>query len=242
MNVALWRALGLAELARRDGAAAEDAFRRALLLAPADAQAHFNHGVALQMRGDAAGAARAYQRALTFDPDLVAADFNLGVLFAQQGNRDAAIAAYGQVLERNPAHVAAYKNLGEMLFAAGRIDDWLANFRRFEAHCPDALPLAVQALEACQHQGDFAKLDRYLEGLRKERFRARDENELVDCLEELLYLLLFFDIEPEMMLRFAQTYDQVGGARLRRRAAARRCRGGRVRSASATCRPTCATT
>jgi predicted O-linked N-acetylglucosamine transferase (SPINDLY family) len=209
MNVALWRALGLAELARRDGAAAEDAFRRALLLAPADAQAHFNHGVALQMRGDAAGAARAYQRALTFDPDLVAADFNLGVLFAQQGNRDAAVAAYRHVLGRNPAHVTAYKNLGEVLFASGRIEDWLANFRRFEAHCPDALPLAVQALEACQHQADFAKLDRYLEGLRKERFRARDENELVDCLEELLYLLLFFDIEPEMMLRFAQTYDQV---------------------------------
>ncbi len=204
---ALWRMLGLAELSRRDGAAADEAFRQQLRRAPADADGHYNHGVALHMRGDVQGAARAYQRALTFRPDMVAADFNLGVLFAQAGNHAAAIAAYRTVVTADPKHVAAYKNLGESLLAAGEVDAWIANFRRFETHCPDALPLAVQALEVCQHLADFPALDRYIDGLRRERFRVRDEGELVDCLEEILYLLLFFDVEPELIFRFSQTYD-----------------------------------
>ena len=208
-DVALLRMLGLAYLAQRDGAAAEATFRQVLAHAPADAEAHFNHGIALQMTGDAQASARAYQRALTFRPDMVAADFNLGVLFQQQGNAQAAIAAYSNVLAADPAHVKAYKNLGEVLLAAGQVDAWLANFRAFEKRCPKALPLAVYALEACQHQADFASLERYIEGLRKEEFQARDEAELADCLEELLYLLLFFDVEPELLLRFAHAYDAV---------------------------------
>jgi predicted O-linked N-acetylglucosamine transferase (SPINDLY family) len=65
----------------------------------------------------------------------------------------------------------------------------------------------VQALEVCQYRGDFAKVDRYLEGLRSESFRVENEEQLADCLEILLYLLLYFDVEQEMMLKFAQTYD-----------------------------------
>ncbi len=94
-----------------------------------------------------------------------------------------------------------------MLLAAGRVDAFLANFRRFEARCPTALPLAVQALEACHYSGDFAKLERYIDGLRHERFKAGDDRELVDCLEELLYLLLYFDVEPDTPRRLALTYD-----------------------------------
>ena len=211
-DASLWQMKGLGELARRDGVAAEEAFREHLLRSPANAEGHYNHGVALQMRGESQAAARAYQRALTFRPELVAADFNLGVLFAQAGNHNAAAAAYRTVLAADPGRVAAYKNLGEALFAAGQIDAWIANFRRFEAQCPKALPLAVQALEVCQHLGDFSAIERYLDGLRRETFRARDENELVDSLEELLYLLLFFDIEPEMFSRFAHTYDSTAAS------------------------------
>jgi predicted O-linked N-acetylglucosamine transferase (SPINDLY family) len=91
----------------------------------------------------------------------------------------------------------------------GKFDAWIANFERFEANCPDALPLAVQALEVCQYLGDFQKVDRYLDGLRQEAFRVENELQLADCLEVLLYLLLYFDVEQEMMLKFAQTYDVI---------------------------------
>ncbi len=203
----LLRTGGLAELARRDGAAAAKLFEAAAAVEATDGDTHYNHGVALQMARDFPAAARAYQRALAFQPDLVAADFNLGVIFQEQGNADAAIAAYGNVLTRDPGRVAAYRNLGETLLAAGRLDAWFANFRRFEANRPEALALAVQALEVLQHHGDFAGLERYLQGLQHERYRAADELELCDNLEQLLYLLLFFDVAPDVAFRFAQTYD-----------------------------------
>ena len=202
----LWRVRGELELARHDGVAAEAAFANALALKPTDAEAHYNFGVALQKQGRRNEAARAYQRALAFDPGFPDAHFNLAVVFQETGHPAAAISAYRAVLERDPRRVGAYRNLGEVLLAAGRIDEWLANFRRFEAQCPEALPLAVQALEACQYAADAAALERYLEGLRRERFRAGDAAELTDSLEQLLYLLLFFDVEPEMLFRFAQTY------------------------------------
>ncbi len=206
-NVPLLRMRGRILLRSRDGAQAERAFRELLMVAPADADAHFRHGVALQRMGDTAAAARAYQRALTLRPDLIDADFNLGVVFQQQGNRRAAQAAYSHVLAVDPRHVAAYKHLGELLLASGEIDRWLANFHAFEKNCPAALSLAVYALEACQHEADFAGIERYLDGLRRDEFHARDEDDLADCLESLLYLLLFFDVEPSLMLRLSQAYD-----------------------------------
>ncbi|MEP7275191.1 MAG: tetratricopeptide repeat protein [Betaproteobacteria bacterium] len=204
----LLRALGAARLAASDGDGAAALFEGALSREPIDGETHYNHGVALQMQRRHEDAARAYQRALAFSPDLVAADFNLGVIFAEAGNRDAAIRAFAHVLERDPAHVMAYRNLGEALFAASRFDEWRANFARFELHCPEALPLAVHGLEVSQWTGDFARVERYLDGLRKERYRAADLRQLADALEELLYLLLFFDIEPELYARVAQTYGR----------------------------------
>ncbi len=207
-DAGLLRALGRAHLARRDGVAAAAAFAQALNVDMTDGETHYNHGVALQMQRQFPEAARAYQRALLFRPDFFAAHFNLGVLFQEQQMTEAAIAAYGEVLAVDPGNVAAYKNLGEVLLAAGRIDAFLTNFGRFEERCPDALPLAVQALVACQHRGDFAKLDRYLGGIRHDRFAPQSEAERVDALEELLFLLLYFDVEPSLLLHLAEVYDE----------------------------------
>ena len=206
-RVELWQALGHAELARRDGAAAALAFNQALRLAPAFGETYFNLGVALQMTGSVDEAVQAYQRALVLRPDFASAYFNLGVLFQQQGRQEPAMAAYRQAVALNPHDAAAYKNLGEVLYASGRIDAWLANFHVFEKNCPTSLSLAVQALEVSQLTGDHERLDRYLDGLRLEKFPADDERALVDALEELLFLLLNFDVEPQMLHRFAMTYD-----------------------------------
>ena len=208
-RVTLQRALGLVELARHDGVAARDAFEEVLKFLPTDAEAHYNHGVALQMMHLREDALRAYQRALAFNPEIVAADFNIGVILQEQGRTDAAITAFEQVIARDPRHVPAHKALGDTLLAARRIEDWLRVFERFEASCPQALSLAVQALEVYQYRGDFAGLDRYLDRLRQDDFKPENETDLADCLEQLLFLLLYFDIEPEAQLGLYRAYDAV---------------------------------
>ncbi len=206
---ALWRALGLAELAKDQGANARDAFERALALAPADAETHYNHGVALQTLKRNAGALRAYQRALVLDPVMTAAEYNIGVIFRDQGRVDAAIAAFAQVLARSPKHVQAHHALCETLLEASRFEEWLQAFRRFEAHCPNALSLAVQALQARQYMGDLSGVDHYLERLRRDEFVPASETELADCLESLLHLELYFDVDPRDMLGLYRAYRAV---------------------------------
>jgi len=206
-TAALWRALGRAEQAAGHADAAIGAFEESLRREPTHAETHYNYGVALQTARRSDEAARAYQRALAFAPQLYAADFNLGVIFEQQGNATAAIAAFSNVLRRVPDHAASYKALAEVLRASGRIDAWFANFERFERHCPDHLALAAHALEICAHRGDFARLERYLDGLRNERFTAATHDETLDALQQLLYLLHFFDVEPELIARHARTHD-----------------------------------
>jgi protein O-GlcNAc transferase len=208
-RLSLQRALGLAELARHDAVAARAAFEEVLKGLPTDAEAHYNHGVALQMMHLREDALRAYQRALAFNSDFLAADFNIGVILQEQGRTDAAITAFEQVIARDPRHVPAHKALGDTLLAARRIDDWLRVFERFEANCPNALSLAVQALEVYQYRGDFAGLDRYLDRVRQDEFKPENETDLADCLEQLLFLLLYFDIEPEAQLGLYRAYDAV---------------------------------
>ncbi|MFI4925734.1 MAG: tetratricopeptide repeat protein, partial [Vicinamibacteria bacterium] len=204
----LTAALGHALLKVGNGPHAVEVFQHAVALEPLDAELHYNLGVAHQLADNADAASRSYQHALAFDPGLIDADFNLGVLFQQEGRLSTALAAFQRVLAREPRRAAAWKNAGEILYGAGRMREWAASHRQFEANCPDSLLLAVQSLEFYQLKGDFAAVDRVLDGLRLERYRADDDNTLVDALEELLYLLLFFDIDPGTIHRFAQTYDE----------------------------------
>jgi predicted O-linked N-acetylglucosamine transferase (SPINDLY family) len=206
---ALWRALGRAELARGDGGAAFAAFSEALAREPLDAETHYNQGVALQMQRDAAAAADAYRRAVALAPDLHAAHFNLGVVFQQRGDAAGAIEAFRQALARAPAHAQSYAALAEALLAAGRLPEWFDTFARFERHCPDHIALAVLALEVSAYRGDHRTLDRYLDGLRHDRYAAADPTELVDALQQLLFLLLYFDVEPALVDRYARMHDRV---------------------------------
>ena len=152
-------------------------------------------------------AARAYERALALRPDLIAAGFNLGVIYGERGDDAAAAAVFSKVLQRAPDHAGAYKALAATLLASGRIEAWFANFDQFEQHCPGHFTLAVHALEICAYRGDFARLDHYLDRLRRERLVADGPAEMVDAVQELLYLLHFFDVEPDLFGHYARLHD-----------------------------------
>ncbi len=208
-HIALWRTLGLAQLQRRDGDCGRYRIRAALLrYDPDDAETHYNHGVALQMQGRLrrrrarvpAGAgirARPHRRRL--QPRRAVS----GAGRHRRGDHGVRVGAEARIRATRP-RTRIWAKCCSRPEGSTRGSRTSGASRRT---VPRALPLAVQALEACQYRGDFAKLERYLDGLRREEFRADDELQLADCLEELLFLLLYFDIEPETIFKFAQTYD-----------------------------------
>jgi len=204
----IWRARGIAARKARRFEEAQHALLHAARLAPGDTSAWFNAGLVAQALGNEDLALDALQKAALLDPEAHEAFFNLGALHQQRNEPERAAACYEQVIRMKPDDARAYKNLGDVLFAAGNYPAWLANFQRFEQRCPGSFALAGYALEASQFMGDWSRLDHYLNGLQKQRFQPRDATELVDGLEELLYLLLFFDFDPADLGRFYRTYAE----------------------------------
>jgi len=215
---------------RGESAKAEAIFRDLLLAMPTNGEVHFDLGNVLQRSGQQREAMRSYQRALLFEPDLLNAHFNLGQLLREQGQLDAASRAYRYVLSKQPKHVSAYTLLGNILAASGKLREWFENFRQFQTHCPQSIAMASQGLDACQFMGDFKGVDFFLDGLRRGIFKAENDAELIDVMGLLLFQLLSFDIEPELSLRLAKSYDaamqRVFGATLPR---AQKRRPGKIR-------------
>ena len=207
-DATLLRTLGHAALAERDGAAAVNAFAAAISMDPFDAETHFNHGVALQMMRYLSDAARAYQRALDQNPAMLDVHFNLGVVFDELGETDSAIAALEHVIARAPLRAEVHRALLNVLARHERGAQWMAAFERFEQNCPDALGLVANALEYYQYRGDYAKVHRYVDRLARGEFKPANELDLVDSLEQILYLMLFFDIETDTQASLYATYDK----------------------------------
>jgi predicted O-linked N-acetylglucosamine transferase (SPINDLY family) len=208
-DAGLLRTLGHVERDEHNAAASLNAFARAVALHPMDADTHYNYGVALQTLRLRPDAARAYQRALALAPDMLEAHFNLGILFHEQGDTDAAITALEWVIARQPQRAEAHRMLVDILDLARRHEAWKAAVRRFERSCPDALGLVGSALEYYQYLGDFRTVENYLGRVAREKFKPADDLDLADSLEQLLFLLLYFDLDPGVMAAFYRSYDRV---------------------------------
>ena len=225
-SLALWRVRGELELARHDGAAARDAFEKALA-----ARADRRRG-ALQLRGRAAEAPPRRRRGARVPA-------GVGV---RPRLRRRPLQPRGAVPGRRARRAARSPPIGRCSRATRGTWRPTATWARCcsppaasttgsrtsaasRPRAPTRCRSPCRRSRSASTRRTTPRLERYLDGLRKERFRARDAAELADALEQLLYLLLFFDVEPEMMLRFAQTYDstapQVYGAALPRAAARR---------------------
>jgi SAM-dependent methyltransferase len=90
--------LGLSQqnLGKLDDAVAN--YRKALLLRPNFAEAHYNLGNALNEQGRLADAVAAYQTALKFRPDFALAHCNLGTTLRSLGDTNAALTSYVRAL------------------------------------------------------------------------------------------------------------------------------------------------
>jgi predicted O-linked N-acetylglucosamine transferase (SPINDLY family) len=118
-----WQMLGIARLARGNGAGAIEPLQHAGTLAPEDAGIWDNLGAALNASGEFDRAAAAYERSLQLDPNNANVLSNAAANAGDAG-RDAAARAYAErALALDPALAQAHLALGN---AAARLGDTAA--------------------------------------------------------------------------------------------------------------------
>ena len=112
-----------------EGAAA--AYRQAIELDPALADAHLNLGRLLHEGGEPAAAEAHYRQALTLYPDDALAAYNLGVALQDQERPSEAAAAYEQALALDPKLADAHFNLSGIY---ERLGEKAAAFRHLRTY------------------------------------------------------------------------------------------------------------
>ncbi len=105
------------------GAEAVDAFRRAVRLAPQDAQVHYNLANVLCDNGKPEEAVAAFREAIRIRPDFVAAHYNLGIVLSAQGKLTETVAVWRDVVRMSPDFAEAWNNIGAVLLTLGSFDE-----------------------------------------------------------------------------------------------------------------------
>ncbi|MDB5414666.1 MAG: hypothetical protein JWR10_3001 [Rubritepida sp.] len=138
---------------------AEGLYRRALRLAPGNADAENLMGVCARQRGDLAGAMAHAARAVAAVPDSALFLANQGATLAEAGRLGEAIPVLTRALALRPDDTVSLRNLGQAMTAAGQARAALEPLREAARLAPDApeiwLALAHAAREA--GEGDVAR-------------------------------------------------------------------------------------
>jgi len=137
-KIALYHS-NLCELLRREGRLFEavTAGNKAVAIAPDDADARYNLGLAYADSGDWAAAIKHYERLLEMTPQHGLAWNNLGAALEALDRTAAALAAYRRAVAINPQHAEAQNNLGVLLSAYGRPSEARQCFAAALATRPD---------------------------------------------------------------------------------------------------------
>ncbi len=110
---------------------AREAYRRALDLDPAHADALVNLGRLVHEGGEAAAAEGLYRRALGVRPEDATAAFNLGVALEDLGRRREALEAYERAVALDPQNADAHYNAAALCEALGQAADALRHLKEY---------------------------------------------------------------------------------------------------------------
>ncbi|HET6881864.1 MAG TPA: tetratricopeptide repeat-containing glycosyltransferase family protein [Pirellulales bacterium] len=113
------------------------AFRHALRLAPASAEAHNALSVALRLQGQLDEAMAHCRTATRLAPKMAEAHNNLGSMLQEQRKTAAAITCFREALHLEPELVSAWSNLGIALYREHRYRSAAACYRQAIALQPD---------------------------------------------------------------------------------------------------------
>jgi len=107
------------------------AYRRALELDPAHADAHVNLGRLLHEAGDAASAATHYEAALSSRPEDAVAAFDLGVALEDLRQLPEALLAYQKAVRLDPKNADAHFNAAALAERLGRTAEALGHLQAY---------------------------------------------------------------------------------------------------------------
>ncbi len=128
-NARGYQNLGNAFLEAKQIELARTNYEQAKLLAPSDADSHYNMGVWQMNYGNSDEAIASFDRALSIKPRKYEAAYNLALLFYRLGRLDESIAGYTNAIRISPNSAAAHLNLGNVFFTAGRLDEALEMYQ-----------------------------------------------------------------------------------------------------------------
>lgn len=111
---------------------ARDAYRRALELNPAHADAHVNLGRLLQEAGATQAAVEQYRAALEADGRHATAAFNLGAALEDLGRKREAITAYQKAITADPDFADAHFNLSRLYEKSGKKQAAIRHLSRYK--------------------------------------------------------------------------------------------------------------
>ena len=125
-----WKVLG-AILGQTDRKAeAIDAKKKAVKLAPQDAESHYNLGITLQETDRLEEAEMSYRRAAELKPDYFKVHNNLGNILNIMGRSEEAEVSLRKAIKFEPKFAETHHNLGMTLAGLGRLKEAEASYRQ----------------------------------------------------------------------------------------------------------------
>jgi tetratricopeptide (TPR) repeat protein len=183
MDTEAWTKLSLIEKGLGNLQTAEQCARRALVLNPKLAYAHFALGQALHGQGQRSAAITSYRAVINLLPDFPDAHYLLGLALHEQGAISEATASLQQALHLRPKFAEALAEIGALCLDLGYLEDGLDYLQRASALSPGDAVVLGNISFALRLQGDNqAALENFRHALRL----APDNVDLIAGLAGLL--------------------------------------------------------
>jgi tetratricopeptide (TPR) repeat protein len=142
-----------------DSRAAEELYRKALVIVPDDAQMHYNLALALAHLGDQPGEIQELERAVQLDPQLAVAHNQLGLLALTAGRQDEAESELKSAIEINPKYAEALNNLGVLYTQQDKDDEAATLFQQAAFYDPAYSRAFVNLGLTLDRHGQFAEAE-----------------------------------------------------------------------------------